>query len=120
MSTNGDQGSVPSTAEGSPPQALVLIGFADALAAPEVVFSLCDAGFPVAAFARAGAPKPAIARLPIAALVTLPPPELDAAATISSLRAAVEKMAPAAILPLDDAALWLVDKAFGEMAEGRK
>jgi len=35
---------------------LVVIGFAEALAAPEVVWSLVDAGFDVAAFARRGKP----------------------------------------------------------------
>jgi len=119
MSTNRDEGSA-GAAGRFPAQPRVLIGFADALAAPEVVFSLSDAGFEIAAFIREGAPKPAIARLPIAALITLPPPELDAGATIAGMRAAVDKMAPAAILPLDDAALWLVDQAFGEMTEGLK
>jgi hypothetical protein len=101
--------------EGRPP--VVLIGFADALAAPEVVFSLRHAGFAVRPFTREGAPPASIARLPVEPALLLPAPEADADAAIAALRAGVAEMGaeapPAAILPLDDAALWLVDRAFG-------
>lgn len=108
---------------------VVLIGFAEALAAPEVVFSLRDAGFAVRPFTRAGAGPPPIARLPVEPPLVLPAPEADAAATVAALRAAASGStsgtaagtanetatgtAAAAILPLDDAAIWLVDRAFG-------
>ena len=36
------------------PQTTVLVGFAEAMAAPEVVWSLVDGGFRVVAFARRG------------------------------------------------------------------
>ena len=96
--------------EGRP---VVLIGFAEALAAPEVVFSLRHAGFGVRPFTRAGSPKPPIARLPVEPPIALPPPEADAEATVAALRAAAAETRPAAVLALDDAALWLVDRAFG-------
>lgn len=93
----------------------VMIGFADALAAPEVVFSLRDAGFQLVAFTRAGTRQPAIAKLPtVMSLIELPPPEVNAEATIDALRAIAAEIEPAAVLPLDDAAIWLVDRAFGE------
>ena len=82
---------------------VVLIGFAEALAAPEVVFSLRHAGFAVRPFARAGAPPSSIARLPIEPQLTLPPPEADARAAVAALRNAAASTAPAAILPLDQA-----------------
>src|SRR5699024_3694902 len=107
-------GSAATTGSGTRPA--VLVGFADALAAPEVVFSLRDAGFDVLAFARHGAPAPMVARLPIAPPLTLPPPETDAEAAIAALRETARRTAPAAVLPLDDAALWLVDRAFGPAA----
>jgi hypothetical protein len=93
---------------------VVLIGFAEALAAPEVVFSLRGAGFAVRPFTRAGAPSPPIARLPVEPPLRLPPPEADADAAVAALRAAAAETAPAAVLALDDAALWLVDRAFGD------
>jgi hypothetical protein len=91
----------------------VLLGFADALAAPEVVFSLRDAGFAVRPFSREGAGRPLLSRLSAETPVVLPAPEVDAEAAITSLRAAAADNPPAAVLALDDAALWLVDQAFG-------
>lgn len=119
VASAGDEGSKASIRRSAGRQT-VLIGFADALAAPEVVFSLHDAGFDVAAFGRSGAPRPSIARLPIVRLLSLPAPELDAVATIAALQMAVAELAPAAILPLDDAALWLVDQAFGSEEQDSK
>jgi hypothetical protein len=97
----------------------VLLGFADALAAPEVVFSLRAAGFDILPFVRAGAAPPSIARLPVAPPLALPPPEADADAAVAALREAASRAAPAVVLALDDAALWLVDRAFaGGGADG--
>ncbi len=91
----------------------VLIGFAEALPAPEVVFSLLNAGHQVSAFARS-ATLP-LAHLPLQRLVTLPPPEQDAEACVAAL---VDLMAapdaPDVLLPLDDTGVWLIDVACGK------
>ncbi len=62
----------------------VLIGFAEALPAPEVVFSLLAAGHRVSAFAR-GADCP-LRRLPLVALHVLPDPGADRKARGSAPR----------------------------------
>ena len=92
----------------------VLIGFAEALAAPESFFSLHRAGHVVSAFARHGAQVPLIRNLPLHRVHFLTPPEIDAAAAttqLADLMAGSE--APEVVLPLDDAALWLVTQALG-------
>ena len=90
--------------------ARVLIGFGEALPAPEVVFSLLSAGHRVAAFARGNHPLARI--LPDWHRIT--PPEEDTAQAIADLRALMAGDGAAdLILPLDDAALWLVDAALG-------
>lgn len=93
----------------------VLIGFADALAAAETVFSLRAAGFTPRFFARAGARTPAAARrLGAQPTLMLPAPETDAAGAVAALRAHVAGgAAPVAVMALDDAAIWLVNEAFG-------
>lgn len=93
---------------------IVLLGFAEALAAPEVVFSLSRAGFGVRSFTRVGAPPPPIASLPVEPPLGVPAPETDAEAAVAALRAAAADTMPAAVLALDDTALWLVDRAFGD------
>lgn len=84
----------------------VLIGFAEALPAPEVVFSLLGAGHRVSAFARTDALP--LARLPLEALHVTPAPEADADGACAALRALmVGPDAPDLLLPLDDVGLWL-------------
>jgi len=102
---------------------LVLIGFAEALSAPEAVFSLRNAGFDVRVFCRRGA-RPLLARcLPVGAAIEITAPETDAAATQSELAAAVaglaetqgqepEQAPQVLVLGLDDPGLWLVDTLF--------
>lgn len=88
----------------------VLIGFAEALPAPEVVFSLIKAGHQVSAFARSR--DLPLARLPLQALHVLPAPEEDAAGAITALQGLMA--APDAadyLLPLDDVGLWLANAA---------
>jgi len=98
----------------------VLIGFADALAAPEAIFSLLGAGYRVRVFARENT-RPLVARrLPVGAPVMIPPPERDAAGAVAALRRAVaDDPAIAVVLPLDDMALWLTDAAFGAAGAAR-
>ncbi len=90
----------------------VLVGFAEALAAPEAIFSLRTAGHEVRLFAREGARAPALS-LGAGAPLRISDPARDAAGAIAALRRAVEADPKiAAILPLDDASLWLTDRAF--------
>lgn len=90
----------------SQPPDTVLVGFAEALAGPEAVWSLLRAGWAVTAFTRCGA-RAALRRDPRVRLVEVPVPE----ASVAACREAVRRLAAApelvAMLPLDDAALWL-------------
>ncbi|GIH10156.1 hypothetical protein Rhe02_82230 [Rhizocola hellebori] len=92
----------------------VLIGFAESLAAIESAWCLRDAGFEVVAFTRAGR-RPALASAKGIRLVSLPEPEADAAASVAALRQLIEAEKPVAVLPLDDASLWLT-AALAEVA----
>lgn len=92
--------------------ATVLIGFAEALAAPEVVWSLVDGGFKVVAFARKG--KGSALRYSRHVLVhDVCPPEVDLTAAQSDLRSLVESLSthpecgPKVLFPLDDTAVSL-------------
>lgn len=81
----------------------VLIGFAEALPAPEVVFSLLNAGHRVSVFAR-NASLP-LARLPLEALHVIPAPEDNTEASIAALQGLMNRVD--LLLPLDDVGLWL-------------
>ena len=91
---------------------LVVIGFAEALAGPEVVWSLADAGFSIAAFARRGR-RGAISRSRFSTVHEIPPPETDTETAIAALRALLDGLHAGSdhdrhvLLALDDAALWL-------------
>lgn len=87
----------------------VLIGFAEALPAPEVVFSLLAAEHRVSAFSRSGALP--LKRLPLEGLHVLPAPETDSEAAKAALAALVTERHVDVVLPLDDAGLWLVHNA---------
>ena len=85
---------------------VVLIGFAEALAAIEAAWSLQGAGFKVVAFRREGS-RPALRRVRGLEMHEVPHPELDATATVAAVRTLCDALAPAALLPLDDHALWV-------------
>lgn len=85
---------------------VVLIGFAEAMAAIETAWSLQGAGFRVVAFRRAGS-RPALRHARGVEVHDVPGPELDAAATVAAVRALCDSLTPAALLPLDDHALWV-------------
>ncbi len=92
-------------------QPIVLLGFAEALAAPEVVWSLVDAGYRVLAFARRGRGS-ALRYSRHVEVHEITPPEESVAAATSELSALLEqigtKVAPGHILfPIDDASVWL-------------
>lgn len=91
-------------------RARVLIGFADALAAPEVVWSLADDGWRVSAFTRRGA-KTALRRLEGVELLEVTAPESDAPRCAEELRDIVERGDFASAMPLDDMSVWLFETA---------
>jgi predicted ATP-grasp superfamily ATP-dependent carboligase len=88
----------------------ILILFAEALAGPETAASLLAAGLPVAALTRRGG-KPALRRHPRLVLHEVTAPEHDAAATVGELRAIAEQIGACALMPLDDPAVWVCDRA---------
>jgi hypothetical protein len=92
------------------PDGPVLIGFADALAAPEAADSLLRAGLSVAAFQRRGGRSPLRRRRELA-LHGITAPEHDAAATVGELAELAARLGAAALMPLDDASVWLCDRA---------
>ena len=87
----------------------ILIGFADALAAIESAWCLVDEGFDVHVFARRGS-RPALARSSSVSVISITAPEEDAERSAAELAAAIRAISPAAILPLDDHAVWLCDR----------
>lgn len=92
--------------------ARVLVGFAEALAAPESIWSLQDAGFDVHAFARSES-RPAIRRMSGLTLHAIRSPREDAHAGVQQLTALLRSLRPDVVLPLDDAALWVAASATG-------
>jgi hypothetical protein len=90
-------------------QPTILMGFAEALAAIETAWSLQGAGFNVVAFQRAGS-RPPVRRVRGVEVYAVPAPEHDAHATVAAVRALVRRLEPAALLPLDDHALWVCNR----------
>lgn len=88
----------------------IIIGFADALSAPEVTFSLLDAGFSVAAFVRRNSKPPALRKCKTVKLLEVTAPEEDARKTVAELNDHYKNLQSAAIMPLNDKAVWLCDK----------
>ncbi len=95
---------------------LVVVGFAEALAAPEVVWSLADAGCRVVAFGRRGRAAP-ICHSRYVEVREITAPEADAEAAVAELRALLDDLTKAsgtgrqALLAMDDAAVWLCSRA---------
>ena len=84
----------------------MLVGFAESMAAIETCWSLQTAGFAVFAFQRRGA-RAAIRRSKRVPLYEVSAPEQDATATRADLTKLIARIQPSAMLPIDDAALWL-------------
>jgi predicted ATP-grasp superfamily ATP-dependent carboligase len=91
----------------------VLIGFADALAAPESAWSLVDGGWKVVAFTRRGDRAP-LRHSRAVETIEITAPEDDAARAVAELRALLEKRHFVGVLPLDDAAIWLCARVLGQ------
>jgi hypothetical protein len=97
------------------PQNTVLLGFAEAMAAPEVVWSLVDAGFHVIAFARKGRAS-ALRHSRHVTCHEICAPESDLQRSQSDLVALLDSLEingdnrPPILFPLDDKALWLASR----------
>lgn len=93
----------------------VLIGFAEAMSAPEVAWSLVDAGFEVFAFARKGRAS-ALRYSRHAVCHEICAPESDVQESLSDLDTLVTTLDSQAsngqlvLFPLDDKAVWLCSK----------
>jgi hypothetical protein len=86
----------------------VLIGSAEAVSAPEVIFSLWGAGHRVSVFGSETGRRMLLG-LPVHQFLTVPDPSVDAHGAVRALETQTDgAQAPDAILPLDDASLWLV------------
>jgi hypothetical protein len=85
----------------------VLVGFADALAAPEACASLLDAGHRVVSFSRRGRAV-ALRRMHGVEIVEVTPPETDLAACVAEV-AAIARVHHV-VMPLDDPAVLVCDR----------
>ena len=86
---------------------LVLVGFAEALAAPEVVWSLVDDGFQVIAFARRGKAA-AIRHSRYVQCLEICPPEVDLQRSLSELNALLEGIGALLKNQLPSCSLWTI------------
>jgi predicted ATP-grasp superfamily ATP-dependent carboligase len=95
---------------------LVLMGFAEAQSAPEVAWSLADAGFEVWSFGRRDR-RSALGRSKYAKVLEVTPPEIDAQATVDDIFSVANAANRAGagrtgvMLPLDDATVHLCGQA---------
>src|SRR4029077_12754145 len=96
-------------------EGIVVVGFAEAMAAPEVVWSLVDAGFQVIAFARKGQ-RSALRHSRHVVCREICPPEVDLQLCLSELQSVLasvnsaESGLPQMLFPLDDKAVWLAGR----------
>lgn len=96
-------------------EAIVVVGFAEAMAAPEVVWSLADAGFQVVAFARKGQ-RSALRHSRHVVCHEICPPETDIHESLSQLHSVLTSIdgakngIPKILFPLDDKAVWLASR----------
>jgi hypothetical protein len=94
---------------------MVLVGFAEALSAPETVWSLVDNGFQVVAFARRGR-KSALRHSRHVTCHEITAPESDLQASVADLQALMSSLSGEAdagrriLFPLDDKGVWLSGK----------
>lgn len=85
----------------------ILIGFAEAVAAPETFFSLTAAGYEVDVFTRRGDRCLLAERLPVRRVHQVTAPELDVAGCLADLRR-IDLDGVVAAMALDDASLLLL------------
>jgi len=87
----------------------VLIGFADALAAPEAAWSLLESGVPVVAFTRRGS-RAVLRHCREVPVIPVTAPEDDAEMTVREIGMMLASGGYQSLLPLDDSAVWLCDR----------
>lgn len=98
---------------------LVLIGFAEALSAPEVAWSLVEHGYTVQAFVRRGR-RTALRHSKYVTCHEITAPEADVEVAVAELRSLLESLkegardVPLVLFPLDDNAVWVCDKVADE------
>lgn len=99
----------------------VLIGFADALAAPEVFFSLYHRGYKVRVFQRKDTVAPLSKRLPVGTPFLITPPEQDAELAKQELAGLLRDNRDIdALLALDDTSLWLANEVLNGFANAEQ
>ena len=86
-----------------------LIGFADALSAPEATWSLVDAGYEVVAVSR-GEGDIALRASKLVTVVEIPDPRTSVEAALAGLKKVVKSLANPVLLPLDDESLSLFNE----------
>lgn len=91
----------------------VLIGFADALAAPEVAASLLAAGYDVASFVRRGQPV-TLSRVKGVRLFEVTPPDVDLDSCVDEVAALAARYD--VTMPLNDVGVLVCDRALGAEA----
>lgn len=91
---------------GSAGPAIVLVGFAESLAAIETAWALRDAGYAVHSFARAGTTPP-LAASPGIAVHSVTSPQVSAQDCVSEVIALSRHLGAEVVMPLDDDALWV-------------
>lgn len=87
----------------------VMVGFAEAASAPEVVWSLVDAGFEVLAFAREGRAS-ALRHSRHVVCHDIRSPESDACGALADLSSLTASVGSPILFPLDDASVWLISR----------
>jgi predicted ATP-grasp superfamily ATP-dependent carboligase len=90
----------------------IVVGFGEAVAAPEAVESLVRARFKVVAFVRRGS-RCALRRHRGLELHEITPPEVDAFAATADIADLASRFGAIAVMPLDDPSLWLCDQVGG-------
>jgi hypothetical protein len=84
----------------------VLIGFGESFAAIEAAWSLQRSGMNVVAFTREGS-RPPIRYARDISVHQIPKPEADLTSATDALSTLIDVVRPNALLPLDDASLWM-------------
>jgi protein-tyrosine-phosphatase len=87
----------------------VVIGFADALSAPEVLWSLTNAGFRVVAFARKGT-RPALLQSRMVQVDYIADPAHALDESLADLQHLVQRETTPVLMPLCDESLWLMQE----------
>lgn len=93
---------------------IVIIGFAESLAAIETVFNLLDGGFNVYAFTRKKKALP-LNKCKSIKILEIPAPEESADSAEMELINIIKSINADFLMPLDDASLWLCNKIRGKV-----